>query len=89
MSITSYLVRKAFGNNDKKRDAGLTTPDTIKRFDDIPYGADRKWQILDVYRPINKVGPLPVLINVHGGGMVYGSKEAYQYYCMGLLLSDN
>jgi len=51
MSITSYLVRKAFGNNDKKRDAGLTTPDTIKRFDDIPYGADRKWQLLDVYRP--------------------------------------
>ena len=51
MSITSYLVRKAFGNNDKKCDAGLTTPDTIKRFDDIPYGADCKWQLLDVYRP--------------------------------------
>ncbi|MBR3362242.1 MAG: alpha/beta hydrolase [Lachnospiraceae bacterium] len=84
MSITSYLVRKAFGNNDKKRDAGLTTPDTIKRFDDIPYGADRKWQLLDVYRPIDQEGPLPVIINVHGGGMVYGSKEAYQYYCMSL-----
>ena len=85
MSITSYLVRKTFARNDKKRDAGLTTPDFVQRFDDIQYGPDRKWQVLDVYRPIHKEGPLPVIINVHGGGMVYGDKELYQYYCMGLV----
>lgn len=84
MSITSYLVRKIFAGNDKKRDAGLTTPATVKRFDDISYGPDQKWQFLDVYRPLSEEGPLPVIVNVHGGGMVYGDKELYQYYCMGL-----
>lgn len=49
MSITSFLVRSSFGKNDRKRDAGLKTPDTIERFDDISYGPDRKWQILDEY----------------------------------------
>ena len=84
MSITSFLVRKLFAKNDKKRDAGLNTPATVKRFDDILYGSDHKWQVLDVYRPISEEGPLPVIINVHGGGMVYGDKDLYQYYCMGL-----
>lgn len=84
MSITSFLVRRSFGKNDRKRDAGLTTPDTVKRFDDIQYGPDPKWQVLDVYRPKSEEGILPVIINVHGGGFVYGDKDLYQYYCMGL-----
>lgn len=84
MSITSFLVRWSFSRNDKKRDAGLTTPDTIKRFDDIQYGPDPKWQVLDVYRPKSSEGVLPVIVNVHGGGCVYGDKNLYQYYCMSL-----
>ena len=84
MSITSFLVRRSFGSNDRKRDAGLSTPETIERFDDIQYGPERKWQILDVYRPRSFEGPLPVIVNVHGGGFVYGTKEVYQYYCMEL-----
>lgn len=42
-----------------------------------------KWQYLDVYRP-KAAGSdkLPVIVNVHGGGWVYGDKEVYQYYCM-------
>ncbi len=84
MSITSFFVRKSLARNDRKRDAGLTTPDNVKRFDDIPYGPDHKWQVLDVYRPCDEEGLLPVIINVHGGGLVYGDKELYQYYCMGL-----
>ena len=56
MSITSFLVRWSFSRNDKKRDAGLTTPDTVLRFDDIQYGPNRKWQVLDVYRPKSAEG---------------------------------
>ncbi len=84
MSLTSFLVRYSFGRNDRKRDAGLTAPDTIKRFDDIQYGSDPKWQVLDIYRPLSADGILPVIVNVHGGGFVYGDKELYQYYCMAL-----
>lgn len=84
MSITSIMVRAAFKRSDDKRDKGLTTPDDILRFDNIQYGPDQKWNVLDVYRPKNTEGLLPVIISVHGGGWVYGDKERYQYYCMSL-----
>ncbi len=84
MSLTSRLVCRVFTRGDNKRDAGLTTPDDILRYDDIAYGTDRKWQVLDVYRPRGAEGKLPVIVSVHGGGWVYGDKERYQYYCMDL-----
>lgn len=77
-------IRRKFKENDDKRDAGLITPDSIIRYDDICYGCDSKWQILDVYRPKDVEGTIPVIISVHGGGWVYGDKERYQYYCMEL-----
>ena len=69
---------------DMLRDAGLATPEGVKRFDDIRYGEDEKWNLLDVYRPKGEAGKLPVIVNVHGGGWVYGEKEVYQFYCMSL-----
>ena len=68
------------------RDAGLTTPDDIQRFDNIVYGEDKVWQSLDVYRPkaINIEEKLAVIVSVHGGGWVYGDKKTYQFYCMSL-----
>ena len=84
MSVTSDMVRKMFKEGDDERDAGLTTPEDILRFDDILYGEDKKWQLLDVYRPKESSGKLPVIVSVHGGGWVYGDKERYQYYCMNL-----
>lgn len=85
MSEISDLVRRTFRESDTKRDAGLTTPQDVERFDDIVYGEDAKWQILDVYRPRKASGKkLPVIVSVHGGGWVYGDKEVYQYYCMSL-----
>ena len=86
MSATSRLVCMMFKNSDDKRDAGLTTPKKVQRFDDICYGPDPKWNVLDVYRPKNVSGKLPVIVSVHGGGWVYGDKERYQFYCMSLAL---
>lgn len=85
MSERSDFIRKSFKEYDDVRDAGLTTPEDIVRFDDICYGEDARWQVLDVYRPKDKAGQLlPVIVSVHGGGWVYGDKERYQYYCMSL-----
>lgn len=84
MSITSFLLRRAFKRSDDKRDAGLTTPADIRRDDDILYGTDPKRQLLDVFRPKDARGKLPVIVSVHGGGWVYGDKELYQHYCMQL-----
>ena len=85
MSETSDLFRKLFKEGDDIRDAGLSTPDDIVRYDNILYGEEPAWQVLDVYRPGNAAGDkLPVIIDVHGGAWVYGDKERYQYYCMNL-----
>ncbi len=85
MSKISDSIRKSFKENDTVRDSGLETPETIMRFDDIAYGKDRRFQMLDIYRPKDREGePLPVIVSVHGGGWIYGDKETYQYYCMDL-----
>ncbi len=85
MSAMSDMIRKMFAEGDAKRDAGLTTPDDVVRYDDIQYADDEpKWQMLDVYRPKNAEGKLPVILSIHGGGWVYGDKEVYQFYCMSL-----
>lgn len=84
MSVRSDELRRSFKENDDIRDRGLTTPENIERYDNICYGGDNKWQILDVYRPKGIDEKLPVIISVHGGGWVYGDKERYQYYCMDL-----
>lgn len=84
MSALSERLKREFKKSDDIRDAGLTTPKEIVRYDDIPYGRKRSLQVLDVYRPRKAKGRLPVIISVHGGGWVYGDKERYQYYCMDL-----
>lgn len=85
MSIISNLFQSSFGRSDAARDAGLTTPEDVIRYDDIRYGDNPDWQVLDVYRP-RAAGnnPLPVIVSVHGGGWVYGGKTVYQFYCMSL-----
>lgn len=85
MSKISDEIRRNFKAGDDIRDAGLTTPEDVVRYDDIPYGSKSHWQALDVYRPRKAEGrALPVIVSVHGGGWVYGDKERYQYYCMSL-----
>lgn len=84
MSLTSKIVCAMFRHSDEKRDAGCTTPADVRRFDDIAYGPDPRWNLLDVYRPRDARGKLPVIVSVHGGGWVYGDKDRYQFYCMSL-----
>ena len=83
MSVTSDRLRREFGAQDAIRDAGLTVPADVERKTNIPYGAHPQ-QVLDVYRPKDAAGKLPVIVSVHGGGWVYGDKELYQHYTMNL-----
>ncbi len=86
MSERSDRLRAEFKKEDDERDAGLVTPDNVVRYDDIQYGPYGEWNLLDVYRPKDSEGKkLPVIVNVHGGGWVYGTKETYQFYCMSLV----
>lgn len=107
MSSISDKIRHDFKTGDDIRDAGLTTPEDVVRYDDICYGTDETWQIMDIYLPKSfvdgrkaaeekidlfdsdiqgsgSVKKLPVIVSVHGGAWVYGTKETYQFYCMSL-----
>jgi hypothetical protein len=50
MSATSDYIRQNFGDGDTLRDKGLSTPPDVERFDNIVYGPDPEWNVLDVYR---------------------------------------
>ena len=80
-SLEEFCVSNA--RDDAKRNEGLTTPEGIKRFDNVRYGGDER-HVLDVYRPKDRDGKLPVIVSIHGGGWVYGNKEIMQFYCMSL-----
>lgn len=75
---TNWLI------SDTKRDEGLTTPEDIRRFDNISYGPYGDENLLDIYVQKSVSKPQATIVNIHGGGWVYGSKEIYQFYCMSL-----
>ncbi len=86
MKISKYVqdLRTSWALGDAERDAGLTTPDDIIRFDNISYGSHGVDNLLDIYIPKGTNTIQPTIVNIHGGGWVYGNKEIYQYYCMEL-----
>ena len=80
--IKAALVRRAFAKSDAKRDAGLEIPDEVELFEALPYGG-HKMHTLDLSMPKGVEKP-PLIVNVHGGGYVYGSTLPYRYYCADL-----
>ena len=72
---------------DDKRIATLTPASGLKEVNDIYYLDDgHKYHQLDVYYPENtkETDTLPVIIDIHGGGWMYGDKELNKYYCLEL-----
>ncbi len=70
-------------SNDKKRMDKQTLPDGIDAILDVPYVADGKQEhLLDVYFPHEAADKkLPVIIDIHGGGLMYAYKELNKNYC--------
>ena len=82
MSLTSHIVRTLFTIGDLKRDLGWVPPTNVEVVENVSYGSCDKWHLLDLYRPKETEGKLPVLLNIHGGAWVYGDKKVYAPYCM-------
>ncbi len=82
MKFDAEKLRREFGASDQKRDVGLTTPDNIKRYDDIAYGEYGRYNLLDIYHKKDVTSPQKTIIDIHGGGWTYGDKDVYQHYCM-------
>lgn len=84
MSYQSFMFRIQAGRNDRKRDRHIPLPPQINECRNISYADHGKWSLLDVYYPQGTTAPLPTIVSIHGGGYVYGTKEAYRKYCMSL-----
>lgn len=75
-------LRAEWKKGDDTRDSGLSDKvEGVTRYNNINYGLYGSYNLLDVYRPDN-TEKVPVIINSHGGGNFYGTKETYQYYCL-------
>jgi acetyl esterase len=52
---------------------------------DVIYGADKKFHVLDIYRPIHRPRPWPVVFYTHGGAFHLLSKDTH--WLMGLVFA--
>ncbi|HOO23144.1 MAG TPA: alpha/beta hydrolase [Clostridia bacterium] len=88
MGIYKNLVNTFCKVNDKVDRARLAkkTPfEKVTKVFDIPYLDDgNKYHQLDVYYPEGNSEKLPVIIDIHGGAWIYGTKEINAHYCQGI-----
>ena len=85
MGIVSKLGPRVWAKvevADNKRISGQTLPEGIQAVLDIPYLEDgAKGHLLDIYTPDGFEKPLPLIIDIHGGGLMYGYKEINKNFC--------
>lgn len=68
-------IRKKWDEEERVKLEGMPLPEGVEEITDIAYAGDKlKAHTLDIYFPAKKKGSLPVLIDVHGGAFVSGSK---------------
>jgi len=85
MGITKFFANRMFKKWEKSDNEILsaqTFPDGIESICDIfycPNGHEK--QKLDVYFPKNAAKPLPVIVNIHGGGFLAGDKKTEKLFC--------
>lgn len=88
MYILKPILEKNWENTgkmDAKRIASQTEPEGLVKILDIPYINDgEKAHLLDIYYPEGTTEKLPVIIDIHGGGWMYGYKEINKNFCLKL-----
>jgi acetyl esterase/lipase len=81
------MVWRFCQNGDEAKHAEQTPPSDVVKNTDIQYIDDgNMFHRLDVYFPDGRddVRQLPVIVDIHGGGWMYGDKNLNEYYCLEL-----
>lgn len=82
--IASKMVEK-YAKADYTRLNKIKLPKGITEHTNIPYISDhQKGHLLDVYYPESTLDELPVIIDFHPGGFIYGYKEINKPFCFAL-----
>lgn len=77
-----YQQRAEFEQTTAARNQSFTCPEGVTLHGDVAYaGDDLPAHRLDIFCPEGGHEPLPVVINVHGGGLLLGSKEYNRPFC--------
>lgn len=79
ISATKLKMKNAFHAGDVKE----VSPDRINEYTNIPYtNHSGKELLMDIFEPIVEKGTeLPVIVNIHGGGLIGGSKNLSVGFC--------
>lgn len=84
MLKTFYKQRDEFNRMSAERQKTLPFPEGVTEYPNISYierSSDPAHR-LDIYRPAGRENEcLPVIVNVHGGGMILGHKEFNRSFC--------
>ena len=66
MMFKVWMMRHYIRKGDLKRNGQIPEPEGIVSYRNLRYAKGAgKWHKLDVFRPDEKVGPLPLLVVVH------------------------
>lgn len=78
-----YKQRSDFELSAAERDKTQVMPDGVEIKINIPYMNDGdKSHLMDIYRPVGSENTtLPIVINIHGGGLLIGNKEFNRFFC--------
>ena len=81
--LTNVFYKKRTDFNAQTKERVLPFPDGIIEETDLIYSQNQpESHRFDIFTPQKtKDEPLPVIINVHGGGMIMGNKEFNRYFC--------
>ncbi len=82
------FVWKCVGLKDETAHKDQVPPENIVKVKDIPYIDDgNAYHRLDVLYPdgLGADEKLPVIVDIHGGGWMYGTKDLNEYYCLSLV----
>ena len=79
ISITKLKMKNAFNSGEVKE----VSSEGLKEYRDIPYtNRAGKELLMDIFEPIAPEGTeLPVIVNIHGGGLIGGSKNLSVGFC--------
>ena len=83
MTKTFYKQRAAFNESSAARAQTLPCPKGVIEYADVSYSDDQhEAHRMDIFRPEGRDGEtLPVIIDIHGGGMILGNKEFNRQFC--------